>query len=1161
MEFVMMRGDERATFDHHILPRLMWRDENSPLFYKAAFGYALLLSIGARGTGSNARPSLARFFDKTHFDGHLISSDLSVFKNLRDEFYAKFNIAKTYRKFEMDDEQEIVVNDKKYKRLNFENIYESQTSVTNAVAYFVNQVIEEFYKAESASDDSLKLPVFLLSKFFYDIIFNDGSPLNEDNNKNYPKQFETRTRCEWRLSEFYNWMSQAHDKLAEIQEFEFSKFAFYLQNNQTGMKVELTPFFPFANGLSFDSSLQKYDVSLAPEVKTPRRSALLLNDKDIVTYQAEKTDNPSEGQIFSVIYNKFIEIISNSSFLDANVASALRVHLDSERSASANKEKIIASPKSIFPALQAIVDVEQSTEISNRRITQKAIRRLRLASYLPCLLQGKIPEDLTASANDDVADARVDEIRVFHLFANQSANMPLHLIENFKSFTPQYAAHVAEGRAERVEKEEYIWSGPIWIGLAAGLLLSRHLGNWMGELEEPAPSSILVEGNIYFLTTLIPRLHNEQCYYYKMAKQLVLDRSTMQLRPEDPSKHIRSRLTYPSTSPEIVKNAYLTTTHYPFPRVKKTNKGDINDSIPSEYGIQWKYIPVGTIKTRLSPQQIMRASFRKTAQEISNAEVDAITFKNASDLTRLEIERQSRDRDERFLFHRYYWVNDQFNAYYAQRETYAKEYEQLDTDQEWCHLLGHGDGGEDASYNLVAASKHCNTQQLAIETAIRRFEDIHKHLHVHASAYLMGNAGEFLSATQAQNRVAELKKKMPRLAELAKRQLDVSPVIIKSFKMLIQFVLRFEINNHTHFSEFNINAKSNSASENSIIFRNIFTGAFEFLLSNDQKIEGLILSKIFVCIVDLLGGKRTLPISDIESEDSAPAEIFFHKIKSNPDLQKKIRNQLHALLDNYLTIVTWAPPAALFIRYAVKSTASGSSGKLFDMILDAQIENFDRNEFRLLSTAVKYLVFSNHQSSISGEEKNNYFNKLSDAILENIDLFETPSNSDFSIKMLMDAFKKLWDDGFYLISDVTFTFNPFDFSITLLDAVPFKLYGGKLDALVDEDANSYFENKIKNLKNTKNHICDTFLAGDVANQPSIYRINQIINDFDKFLEIIDEGKRQDRVLSWNEQKDRNHMKNVEIALFNCYIEFVDAYWFAADNTSSTMMQTELDGAS
>lgn len=44
----------------------------------------------------------------------------------------------------------------------------------------------------------------------------------------------------------------------------------------------------------------------------------------------------------------------------------------------------------------------------------------------------------------------------------------------------------------------------------------------------------------------------------------------------------------------------------------------------------------------------------------------------------------------------------------------------LPTDQEWCHLLGHGDGGGERLGNFVSGSFHCNTEQLAMESKGRR---------------------------------------------------------------------------------------------------------------------------------------------------------------------------------------------------------------------------------------------------------------------------------------------------------------------------------------------------------------------------------------------------------------------------------------------------------
>ncbi|SFF06126.1 hypothetical protein SAMN05518672_11517 [Chitinophaga sp. CF118] len=43
----------------------------------------------------------------------------------------------------------------------------------------------------------------------------------------------------------------------------------------------------------------------------------------------------------------------------------------------------------------------------------------------------------------------------------------------------------------------------------------------------------------------------------------------------------------------------------------------------------------------------------------------------------------------------------------------------VETEQEWCHLLGHGDGGDERVGNFVCGSYDCNTEQLAIETGQR----------------------------------------------------------------------------------------------------------------------------------------------------------------------------------------------------------------------------------------------------------------------------------------------------------------------------------------------------------------------------------------------------------------------------------------------------------
>lgn len=57
------------------------------------------------------------------------------------------------------------------------------------------------------------------------------------------------------------------------------------------------------------------------------------------------------------------------------------------------------------------------------------------------------------------------------------------------------------------------------------------------------------------------------------------------------------------------------------------------------------------------------------------------------------------------------------------------------TEQEWCHLYGHGDGGQEIYDNFVSGSKHCNTEQLAIETGQRKGKP--GNLTVRITAYLV----------------------------------------------------------------------------------------------------------------------------------------------------------------------------------------------------------------------------------------------------------------------------------------------------------------------------------------------------------------------------------------------------------------------------------------
>lgn len=86
---------------------------------------------------------------------------------------------------------------------------------------------------------------------------------------------------------------------------------------------------------------------------------------------------------------------------------------------------------------------------------------------------------------------------------------------------------------------------------------------------------------------------------------------------------------------------------------------------------------------------------------------------------------------------REFWAQESFALVLADGKTAAKAEQRsvLRTAQEWCHLFGHGEGGREVPDNFVCGSKHCNSEQLALELAQRLYRD--NGLTVKITAYLM----------------------------------------------------------------------------------------------------------------------------------------------------------------------------------------------------------------------------------------------------------------------------------------------------------------------------------------------------------------------------------------------------------------------------------------
>jgi hypothetical protein len=71
----------------------------------------------------------------------------------------------------------------------------------------------------------------------------------------------------------------------------------------------------------------------------------------------------------------------------------------------------------------------------------------------------------------------------------------------------------------------------------------------------------------------------------------------------------------------------------------------------------------------------------------------------------------------------------------------------LPINQEWCHLRGHGDGGDEYPGNFASGSFHCNTEQLAIESGQRHvtWQMPENSFKLHTTAYLLRDAPDYKS--------------------------------------------------------------------------------------------------------------------------------------------------------------------------------------------------------------------------------------------------------------------------------------------------------------------------------------------------------------------------------------------------------------------------------
>ncbi len=258
-------------------------------------------------------------------------------------------------------------------------------------------------------------------------------------------------------------------------------------------------------------------------------------------------------------------------------------------------------------------------------------------------------------------------------------------------------------------------------------------------------------------------------------------------------------------------------------------------------------------------------------------------------------------------------------------------------DQEWCHLIAHKDSlGNNSAKNLVAGSYHANTEQCAIESAIRASK-YYDSIGLKITAYLVPNelwvrsfpTGELNSYLQEHSPL-NIGAQNPHAVEI--KNANTAPMEVEKTDAME--------NKNENAIEEEKDDKTKMQSDSILpenLYKLIMYGEPLPNTNNDQ------------CefVHAILGELQRRGRKEVTGE-----HLF------NYYLEKKyenviIKNALRSVFDDLSSQYYLHPPAAAFIRYRI---FVGRVRKI-DYVVDAMRDEFDVNEYRLtrwlISTALK----------------------------------------------------------------------------------------------------------------------------------------------------------------------------------------------------------------
>lgn len=300
-----------------------------------------------------------------------------------------------------------------------------------------------------------------------------------------------------------------------------------------------------------------------------------------------------------------------------------------------------------------------------------------------------------------------NRIALYRLEGDQIKTYLLHFKE------PKFRASKGGGATNRpdpVSEVDYYWSGYPLVGRAIGLEPERFIGS---TFSSDQTRQLAQQG--YYLVNVPaekPFAKTEQgmesdVYYYRKFKSPT---SAKRNKPKDglPAPP-RNRAFF--KQPENFESPAF---------FQLSQDGDKKDE--EFLGVVLQH---GNATERKNAGSVMGKALSKNAgfkQEYNafkdvNPRSKAVSSVSATDFSRFMLQKANNDVQTDWEAHKEKnWTDVDIN-----RANRPATWADLRTEQEWCHLFGHGDGGQEVLGNFVAGSKHCNTEQLAIELGQRRF--------------------------------------------------------------------------------------------------------------------------------------------------------------------------------------------------------------------------------------------------------------------------------------------------------------------------------------------------------------------------------------------------------------------------------------------------------